>query len=284
MLALAVAAAIAPGSLPEPHGEEIGAGMEEGGDLQVVTIEAQVLENGELKLGLPAILPIVQNQIARARQMKKHATTFRTRSAVLRFMLARRGVVIRKEEFDAAFGKGLDVATNVRALMALDGYRIVSARDRSELSLGDYLLETDERRPVLDRALSRECRSFALSRTDLVCRCCGSGPSDPDPYDVPRKIRLRVSLLIGRDDGGPATPENLDVVCTNCWDGLRRARLPEPPTRIELLTFARRARPLDQLALLEWLQSRYGELAAQMRTALKSLPRNPVVHGDPRGR
>lgn len=216
--------------------------------------------------------------------MKKHATTSRTRSAVLRFMLARRGVVIRKAEFAAAFGKALDVGTNVRALIARDGYRILSARDRSDLSPGDYLLETDERRPVLDRALSWGCRSFALSRADLVCRCCGSGPSDLDPYDVPRKIRLRVSLLIGRDDGGPATPENLDVVCTNCWDGLHRARLAERPTRIELLTYVRRARPLDQLALLEWLQSRYGELAAQMRTARESLPRNPVVHGHTRGR
>ena len=62
--------------------------------------------------------------------------------------------------------------------------------------------------------------------------------------------------IIDKSKGGADTPGNLRAICTNCNEGLQNIAPPKPD-RIHLLSQIRRATVDDQLAVLEWLETKF---------------------------
>lgn len=144
----------------------------------------------------------------------------------------------------------------MRELRDEEGYQILTNRDRADLKPDQYLLETDHRRPVFARDISKETRAFVLERNGYTCQMCGLAAGDPDPYQPSRKVRLTMGHIVDKSLGGLDVPNNLRAVCTNCNEGLA-VTSPPKPTRLELLRQVRRATVDDQLHVLEWLQQKF---------------------------
>lgn len=182
-----------------------------------------------------------------------------SRSKVLRFLLKNIGRVVTSDEIRRGSGNASEWARRLRELRDEFGYQILSHRDRADLRPGEYLLETDERLPVLPRVISKETRAFVLERNGYTCQMCGLAAGDPDPFHPGLKVRLTMGHIIDKSKGGRDTPENLRAVCTNCNEGLQNISPPKPD-RIELLRQVRRATIDDQLHLLEWLEKKYAKI------------------------
>lgn len=181
-----------------------------------------------------------------------------SRARVLRFLLDHIGRVVSSDQIRRAAGTS-EWARRLRELRDEFGYPILTHKDRRELKPGQYILETDERKPALPRSISKETRAFVLERNGYTCQMCGLAASDPDPFHPGLKIRLTMGHIIDKSKGGTDRPENLRAVCTNCNEGLQNAAPPKPD-RIELLKQVRRATIDDQLHLLDWLQNKYSKI------------------------
>lgn len=181
-----------------------------------------------------------------------------SKAKVLEFLLKNMGRVIEAKEVQEASGWVAEWGRRLRELRNEEGYQILSHKDRADLKPGEYLLETDERLPAFARSISKETRAVVLERNGFTCQSCGLAPSDPDPFYPGRKVRLTMGHIIDKSKGGADDPGNLRAVCTNCNEGLQNVSKPKP-SRIELLSFVRRATVEDQLALLEWLQKKYAK-------------------------
>ncbi|HEY1387852.1 MAG TPA: HNH endonuclease signature motif containing protein [Ktedonobacterales bacterium] len=186
-----------------------------------------------------------------ANQRESHGSKQR----ILDFLLANIGQVVSGDEIRAASGNVSEWARRLRELRNEDGYQILSHRDRSDLKPGQYLLETDKRLPAFARDISKETRAFVLERNGYTCQMCGLAAGDTDPYDPTRKVRLTMGHIIDKSKGGEDTPGNLRAICTNCNKGLQNTAPPKPD-RIHLLAQIRRATIDDQLAVLDWLETK----------------------------
>lgn len=76
------------------------------------------------------------------------------------------------------------------------------------------------------------------------------------PFPRERTGRLTMGHIVDKSKGGDDSPGNLRAVCTNCNEGLQNAALPKP-SRVWLLSQARRATVDDQKAVLAWLQRKF---------------------------
>lgn len=179
-----------------------------------------------------------------------------SKQRILDFLLTNIGRVLSSEEIRAATGNVSEWARRLRELRNEEGYQILSHRDRSDLKPGQYLLETDRRLPAFARDISKETRAYVLERNGYICQMCGLAAGDTDPYDPTRKVRLTMGHIIDKSKGGEDTPGNLRAICTNCNEGLQNIAPPKPD-RIHLLSQIRRATINDQLAVLDWLESKF---------------------------
>jgi hypothetical protein len=182
-----------------------------------------------------------------------------SRRRVLEFLLTNKGRIVTSREIRKAAGGASEWARRLRELRDQFGYPILSHKDRGDLKPGQYLLETDERRPILPTTISKETRAFVLERNGYTCQMCGLAAGDNDTYHPGQKIRLTMGHIIDKSKGGADTPDNLRAVCTNCNEGLQNTAPPKPD-RIELLKQVRRARVDDQLHLLEWLEKKLAKI------------------------
>lgn len=185
-----------------------------------------------------------------------------SRVRILEFMKANVGRIIDGDEIRAASGNASEWARRVRELRDEQGYQILTHKDRTDLKQGQYFMvsaEPDAKYVFGSRGISKETRAFVLERNGYTCQMCGLGASDPDPYREGRKVRLVMGHIIDKSKGGEDTPNNLRAVCSNCNEGLQ-AISPPKPNRLELLKQIRRATVDDQLHVLEWLLSKYGDL------------------------
>ncbi len=176
---------------------------------------------------------------------------------ILEFLLANKGRVIESREIQEASGWVAEWARRVRELRDEEGYQILSHKDRADLKPGQYLVETEKRRPSFHRDISKETRAAVLERNGYTCQMCGVAAGDPDPYHSGRSIRLTMGHIIDKSKGGDDSLSNLRAVCTNCNEGLQNAALPKPD-RIWLLAQVRRATIDDQKAVLDWLLRKFG--------------------------
>jgi len=182
-----------------------------------------------------------------------------SRRRVLQFLLANKGRVVTSAEIRKASGGASEWARRLRELRDEFGYAILSHKDRGDLKPGQYLLETDARRPILPSTISKETRAFVLERNGYTCQMCGLAAGDGDPFHPGQKIHLTMGHIIDKSKGGGDTPDNLRAMCTNCNEGLQNIAPPKPD-RIELLKQVRRATVDDQLHLLDWLEKKYAKI------------------------
>jgi hypothetical protein len=143
-----------------------------------------------------------------------------------------------------------------------DGYQILSHKDRAELKLNQYVMETITRLPAFSRSISKETRTWVLERNGNTCQSCGAAAGDPDPLGSNRTVRLTMGHIIDKSKGGDDSPNNLRAICTNCNGGLQNTSLPKPDT-IHVLSQIRRATIADQRIVLDWLLKKYRLIAVE---------------------
>ena len=182
-----------------------------------------------------------------------------SKQKVLNFLLKNIGKVVNSKEIQKASGWAAEWARRVRELRDEQGYQILSHKDRADLKPGQYIMVSAKRKPAFARGISKETRAIVLERNGFTCQSCGLAAGDPDPFHPGRTVRLTMGHIIDKSKGGSDTPSNLKVICTNCNEGLQNASLPKPDT-IQLLAQIRRGTIESQLAVLDWLQKKYGHL------------------------
>jgi hypothetical protein len=175
---------------------------------------------------------------------------------ILEYFLANLGRVIEGKEIQFVSGGASECKRRVRELRDEEGYEILSHKDRADLKPGQYLMETDKRRPVMPREISKETRAYVLDRNGYTCQSCGLAAGDPDPYASDRTVRLVMGHIVDKSKGGSDEPGNLRAICTNCNEGLQNAGITRPDLK-QLLTQVRRGTVDDQLAVLRWLESKF---------------------------
>jgi hypothetical protein len=178
------------------------------------------------------------------------------RESIRLFLLKNLNRVIEGSELREASGGISEWARRVRELRDEHGYDILTDKDRADLKPGQYMLKTAKRRPILDRAISKEVRARVLERNGFTCQACGAAAGDPDLFHPDRTIRLTIGHIVDLSKGGKAVFGNLRAECTNCNEGLQNTSLPKP-SRIELFKQIRRATLDDQRAVLEWLEQKF---------------------------
>jgi len=179
-----------------------------------------------------------------------------SKQLILEFLLANLGRVVTSAELQKACDYKAEWGRRLRELRDEQGYCILSHKDRADLKPGEYLMETDKRRPAFARGISKETRAYVLERNGYTCQMCGLGAGDTDPFKPERKVRLTMGHIKDKSKGGDESPGNLRAVCTNCNEGLQNTALPKPD-QVWLLSQIRRATIDDQRAALDWLLQKF---------------------------
>lgn len=185
-----------------------------------------------------------------------------SKALILDFFLANIGVVLDSKAIQEASGGASEWARRTRELRDEEGWQVLTNKDRADLKIGQYLLETTKRLPAFKREISKETRAWVLERNGYTCQMCGLAAGDPDPFGGKRTVRLTMGHIRDKSKGGDDSPSNLRAVCTNCNEGLQNTALPKPD-RIHLLAQIRRATIDDQDAVLKWLLGKFGLIATK---------------------
>ena len=178
-----------------------------------------------------------------------------SRAKLRAHFLANIGKVMNSDELREIAGTS-EWARRVRELRDEEGYQILTHHDRSNLKIGEYLLETDIPQPAFSRNLSKETRSYVLDRNGFTCQMCGAVAGEPHPYDPTKKTRLHIGHIIDKSMGGTDDPSNLRAICSVCNEGASNITLNRPDLQ-KLLIQVRRATNGDQLELLKWLLQKF---------------------------
>lgn len=166
------------------------------------------------------------------------------------------GRIMEPDELRQVAGGTSEWARRVRELRNEEGYQILTNNDRSDLKVGQYLLETPKPLPAFQRTISKETRAFVLDRNGQTCMQCGAVAGEQHPYDPTRKTRLHIGHIVDKSMGGSDDPANLRALCSVCNEGAKNLTL-ERPSAMKLLIQIRRASGVDQLAVLDWLLKKY---------------------------
>jgi HNH endonuclease len=176
--------------------------------------------------------------------------------------LANIGRVMNSDELRTIADNQSEWGRRIRELRNEEGFEILTHNDRSNLKLGQYLLETPKPKPAFDRSISKETRAFVLDRNGFTCQMCGAVAGEPHPYDPARKTRLHLGHIIDKSAGGTDDPKNLRALCSVCNEGASNAT-PIRPVLLQLLVQVRRATAKDQLELLGWLITKFPNRATE---------------------
>ncbi|MBL8145075.1 MAG: HNH endonuclease [Anaerolineae bacterium] len=181
------------------------------------------------------------------------------KAGIRQFLESNVGQVVTSDQIRAAGNNASEWGRRLRELRDEEGYAILSHNDRADLKPGEYILESLKRRPAFAREISKETRALVLERNGYTCQMCGAAAGDPDPYHPSRTIRLTMGHVIDKSKGGDDTPSNLRALCSNCNEGLQNIAPPKPD-QIHLLAQLRKAPREDQLAVLEWLRTKFKDV------------------------
>ncbi len=172
--------------------------------------------------------------------------------------LANVGKVVHAEDLRAAAGIS-EWARRVRELRDEEGWPIITHHDSAELRPGEYKLkELPKARDVsFSRGMSAKLRAQVLDRNGFTCQMCGLTPGNTDP-DTGRNVRLHIGHIVDKSLGGKDSLANLRTLCSTCNQGAKNVTS-EKPGAIWLLSQIRRAGIDEQLAVFEWLKTKFGE-------------------------
>ena len=180
------------------------------------------------------------------------------RTKLREYFLNNIGKVMGSEELREVAGGITEWARRVRELRNEEGYKILTHNDLHELKLGQYLLQDATPAPAFKRDISKETRAFVLDRNGFTCQMCGAVAGENHPYDLNRKTRLHIGHIIDKTQGGSDESSNLRALGSVCNEGASNLTL-ERPSAQKLLIQIRRAKGEDQLAVLDWLRSKFPE-------------------------
>ena len=184
------------------------------------------------------------------------------RKKLKEFLLQHVGVVLDSDDLRKASGNASEWARRVRELRNEEGMNIVTHNDRSELKPGQYMLLNTKPLPSFARTMSKETRAYVLDRNGFTCQMCGIPAGETHPFDG-RKARLHIGHIIDKSQGGSDDYSNLRAICSVCNEGAANITL-DRPTAAKLLAQIRRAPSTEQLAVLEWLISKFPKQAKEL--------------------
>lgn len=150
-----------------------------------------------------------------------------------------------------------EYARRIRELRDEEGMQIRTHIDRLDLKPGEYVLESLERSPAIERSISPQLRSEILERNGFTCQQCGAAAGDPDPFNPARKVRLHVDHIIPISQGGANDKTNLRTLCSACNQGRSNISMPSEGA-MNLLARIRREPRSVQKEIYEALQRRFG--------------------------
>lgn len=151
-----------------------------------------------------------------------------------------------------------EYARRIRELRDEEGMQIFSHVDRHDLKPGEYVLESLDRTPSIERGISPQLRNEILERNGFTCQQCGAGPGDPDPFNPSRRVRLHVDHIIPISQGGTNDRENLRALCSACNQGRSNIRIASEDAR-NILARLRRAPRSVQREVYESLMRQFGD-------------------------
>ncbi len=185
------------------------------------------------------------------------------RTKLREHFLSNIGRIMDSDELREVAGGITEWARRVRELRTEEGFQIKTHNDRSDLKLGQYILENPKPRPAFERAISKETRAFVLDRNGFTCQMCGAVAGEPHPYDLSRRTRLHIGHIVDKSQGGTDEPSNLRALCSVCNEGASNLTLERPSVQ-KLLIQVRRAKGGDQLELLKWLIQKFPKQAKEL--------------------
>ena len=174
-----------------------------------------------------------------------------------------------REFFLQNLGKVVDTATlgkvagiseyarRIRELRDIEGFKILSYRDRSDLKPRQYLLIEPRPRPVIARGIDQKKRTRILARNGYTCQVCGGGGGEPHPFDSGRRVRLQIDHFVPKKDGGTDDDANLRVLCSVCNESRSNLEVPLAQQSINLIGLIRRAPRNVQLEILGLLKNKF---------------------------
>lgn len=179
------------------------------------------------------------------------------RGSILEYLLAHVGEVVKSSDLQAVCQGAVQYSRRLRELREA-GWQISSHRDRTDLALDEYVLESVlQGAGVSPEAISGRLRAEVLARDGGVCQFCGAVAGEPHPIDPTRRTVLQVGHITDRSMGGSSTDvNNLRALCMICNLSASNI-LPEPPEYAKLLAHVRKAKIADQRALYAWLGSKF---------------------------
>ena len=151
-----------------------------------------------------------------------------------------------------------DYQRRIRELRDEEGMQIRSHVDLVTLKPGEYILETMDRMPAIERTISPQLRAEILERNGFTCQQCGSAAGDPDIYNPGRKVRLHVDHIIPISQGGTDNRDNLRALCSNCNQGKHNIQAPSE-TALNILARIRKLPRSGQREIYDTLKRSFGE-------------------------
>lgn len=174
------------------------------------------------------------------------------RDKLRKFFEANVGRMVHTRELREVAGIS-EYARRIRELRDEEGMQIRSHIDRHDLKPGQYVLETLERTPRIERGISPQLRNEILERNGYTCQLCGAGPRDRDPFNPKRKVRLHIDHIVPKSQGGADEKENLRVLCSACNQARGNIRTPSETT-LNILARIRRSPRRVQKEIYEALK------------------------------
>lgn len=123
------------------------------------------------------------------------------------------GIVVSSKELKAAAGDVSEWGRRVRELRDEHGFQIQTHIDREDLSPGQYILVSLDRRPVVARGMTSKLRRQILERDGGTCQICGSAAGEDSGCEPGKRCRLQVDHILPISQGGTDEPSNLRAVC-----------------------------------------------------------------------
>lgn len=145
------------------------------------------------------------------------------------------GEVLNKEDLHEVAGIH-EWARRIRELRDEEGMKIRSNTDRVDLKPGEYVLESLERSPKIDRTIPEALRTKILIRNGFTCKWCGRTAGDQDPSRPGNTIRLTIDHEVPASQDGTIDEDNLRVLCSACNHGKMNI---QPPSESALNLLAR---------------------------------------------